>query len=66
VRPGPARRAQATIPGTYVAQPPTTETALTAEDDIMDKIRRLGELHQAGIVTDEEFTTKKAELLGRL
>ncbi|MGY0486769.1 DUF4429 domain-containing protein [Streptomyces sp. WG-D5] len=34
--------------------------------DIADRIRHLGELHQAGLVTDAEFTTKKAELLAQL
>ncbi|MEU1530249.1 DUF4429 domain-containing protein [Streptomyces fagopyri] len=34
--------------------------------DIADRIRHLGELHEAGLVTDEEFTTKKAELLAEL
>lgn len=34
--------------------------------DIADRIRHLGELHQAGLVTDEEFTSKKAELLSQL
>ncbi|WP_437103158.1 DUF4429 domain-containing protein [Streptomyces sp. enrichment culture] len=34
--------------------------------DIAERIRHLGELHQAGLVTDEEFTTKKAELLAEL
>ncbi|MEV5783097.1 DUF4429 domain-containing protein [Streptomyces sp. NPDC052287] len=34
--------------------------------DIADRIRHLGELHEAGLVTDEEFTRKKAELLAEL
>ncbi|MFI0236286.1 DUF4429 domain-containing protein [Streptomyces sp. NPDC016845] len=34
--------------------------------DIADRIRHLGELHQAGLVTDAEFTSKKAELLAQL
>ncbi|MEU3821061.1 MULTISPECIES: DUF4429 domain-containing protein [unclassified Streptomyces] len=34
--------------------------------DIADRIRHLGDLHQAGLVTDEEFTAKKAELLAEL
>ncbi|MFD7708169.1 DUF4429 domain-containing protein [Streptomyces sp. NPDC059786] len=34
--------------------------------DIADRIRHLGELHLAGLVTDEEFSTKKAELLAEL
>jgi hypothetical protein len=34
--------------------------------DIADRIRHLGELHEAGLVTDEEFSAKKAELLAEL
>ncbi|MER6692782.1 DUF4429 domain-containing protein [Streptomyces minutiscleroticus] len=34
--------------------------------DIADRIRHLGELHEAGLVTDQEFSTKKAELLAQL
>ncbi|KPI03216.1 Protein of unknown function DUF2078, membrane [Actinobacteria bacterium OK074] len=34
--------------------------------DIADRIRHLGELHAAGLVTDEEFSKKKAELLAEL
>lgn len=34
--------------------------------DIAERIRHLGELHQAGLVTDEEFSFKKAELLAEL
>ncbi|MEU1275849.1 SHOCT domain-containing protein, partial [Streptomyces sp. NPDC005799] len=34
--------------------------------DIAERIRHLGELHQAGLVTDAEFSTKKAELLAEL
>lgn len=65
---------QAMIPGTHVAQPvtaaaqPTPPAASSAspEEDIMGKIRQLGELHQAGILSDDEFASKKAELLARL
>lgn len=34
--------------------------------DIAERIRHLGELHEAGLVTDDEFTVKKAELLAEL
>ncbi|WP_455432961.1 DUF4429 domain-containing protein [Streptosporangium soli] len=34
--------------------------------DIPDLIRKLGELRDAGLLTDEEFQAKKAELLARL
>jgi hypothetical protein len=35
-------------------------------DMIVDQIRKLGELHEDGILTEEEFAAKKAELLSRL
>ncbi|WP_264924624.1 DUF4429 domain-containing protein [Streptomyces sp. A012304] len=34
--------------------------------DVAERIRQLGELHRAGLVTDEEFSVKKAELLAEL
>ncbi|MET9860027.1 DUF4429 domain-containing protein [Streptomyces smyrnaeus] len=34
--------------------------------DVAERIRHLGELHDAGLLTDEEFTAKKAELLAEL
>ncbi|MFI6942956.1 DUF4429 domain-containing protein [Streptomyces sp. NPDC050418] len=34
--------------------------------DIAERIRHLGELHGAGLLTDEEFSSKKAELLAEL
>ena len=40
--------------------------AVAADGDIIDQIRRLGELRDSGLITPEEFETKKAELLGRL
>ncbi|WP_306840803.1 PH domain-containing protein [Paenarthrobacter nicotinovorans] len=36
------------------------------KSDIIDQITRLGELHKAGILSQMEFESKKAELLGRL
>jgi Short C-terminal domain len=38
----------------------------TAAEPITDSLRKLGELHDLGILTDEEFQAKKAELLRRL
>ncbi|NEA12204.1 SHOCT domain-containing protein, partial [Streptomyces sp. SID10692] len=34
--------------------------------DIAERIHHLGELHRAGLVTDAEFSAKKAELLSEL
>ena len=37
-----------------------------SREEIMDTLKGLGDLKAAGILTDEEFNTKKAELLSRL
>jgi hypothetical protein len=37
-----------------------------APDDVLTTIARLAELHARGVLTDQEFSTKKAELLARL
>ncbi|TDC52265.1 SHOCT domain-containing protein [Jiangella ureilytica] len=55
-------RERLAAPGPAAAAPP----ALPAADGIIEQIRRLGELHGDGILTDEEFAAKKAELLRRL
>lgn len=47
--------------------PPPARTAATATaDDLFVKIERLAELRNKGILTEEEFQGKKAELLSRL
>ncbi|MEU0945091.1 DUF4429 domain-containing protein [Streptomyces canus] len=45
---------------------PAATTPRRDPADIAERIRHLGELHQAGLVTDEEFSVKKAELLAEL
>lgn len=50
---------------------PAATTALAATGrrdpaDIAERIHHLGELHRAGLVTDEEFSAKKAQLLAEL
>lgn len=42
------------------------QAAPAAATDPMEQLRKLGELRDAGVVTDAEFETKKAELLARL
>jgi hypothetical protein len=34
--------------------------------DVAGQIRKLGELRDEGLLTEEEFQTKKTELLGKL
>ncbi|MFF2845960.1 DUF4429 domain-containing protein [Streptomyces sp. NPDC058001] len=55
-------------PGAVTALPAerTPHPARRDPADIAERIRHLGELHQAGLVTDAEFTSKKAELLAEL
>jgi len=35
-------------------------------DEVIDLIKKLGELHSAGILTDDEFSEKKSELLSKI
>jgi hypothetical protein len=43
-----------------------TSRAAGGHEDILTPIERLAELHARGILTEAEFSAKKAELLGRL
>lgn len=38
----------------------------TAAPDAMDQLRKLADLHAAGVLTDDEFAAKKADLLDRM
>lgn len=40
--------------------------ASEVSDFILDQIRKLAELRDGGILTEEEFAAKKSELLARL
>ncbi len=42
------------------------ETPAAAQPDIMGQISKLAELRDAGVLSDDEFSAKKAELLARL
>ncbi|MGH3938930.1 MAG: PH domain-containing protein [Pseudonocardiaceae bacterium] len=43
-----------------------SDKTITDPDTIIRQLRQLGELRDAGVVTPEEFNSKKAELLARL
>jgi Short C-terminal domain len=47
-------------------QPATTSRAAAGHKDILAAIERLAELHARGVLTEAEFSAKKAELLDRL
>jgi len=56
----PAPHAEHPHTAAPAAQPPA------ARGDPADEIRKLGELRDSGLVTEEEFQTKKRELLDRM
>ena len=47
----------------YYDQGPQPAPAAAAPDPI-EQLKQLGELHQQGVLTDEEFAAQKARLLG--
>jgi hypothetical protein len=47
-------------------KPGEKDASVTRENDVFDKIELLAALHAKGILTDQEFETKKGELLARL
>ena len=44
------------------AQAPA-QSAPAQEEDPMEKLKQLGDLHKSGVLTDEEFTAAKAKIL---
>ena len=47
-------------------QPPSPAVAPVSVDEVMATLEKLGELKAKGILTDEEFSAKKAELLKKI
>ena len=47
----------------YAEAPPAAAPA-AAEDDSVAQLEQLADLHSKGILTDEEFAAKKAQILG--
>lgn len=46
--------------------PPMALAPTAVAPSIPEQIKQLGDLHAAGVLTDEEFSAKKAELLARM
>lgn len=44
--------------------PPPAPAAAGGEDDMLAQLEKLGQLHDAGVLTDEEFAQQKARILG--
>ena len=47
-----------------VAEPAAPAPAATGGEDVIAQLKKLGELHQAGILNDAEFAAAKAKILG--
>ena len=58
----PTNEAQPFRPG----PPGTMRASSQSHDEILTAIERLAQLHEKGILSDDEFRSKKAELLSRL
>jgi hypothetical protein len=51
-------------PQQYYAPPPAPAPAASQEDDMFAQLEKLGQLRDAGVLTDEEFAAQKARILG--
>ena len=49
----------------YQQAPPPPPPAAPAGDDTLEQLKQLGELHAAGVLTDEEFAAQKAKILAQ-
>ena len=49
-----------------VKQMKTKQSQLISSDEVIELIKKLSDLHSSGILTDEEFYSKKAELLSKI
>ena len=45
--------------------PPPPAAAAPAADDMLEQLKKLGELHDAGVLTDEEFAAQKAKIMSQ-
>jgi hypothetical protein len=46
------------------AAAPVPDVPAALSDDVYEQLKKLGELREAGILTDAEFDAKKAQILG--
>ena len=51
-------------PPQYYAAPPPPPQAAPPGDDMLAQLEKLGQLRDAGVLTEEEFAEQKARILG--
>ena len=67
---GGTQSAATATPGQASAAGPSQASASPSQasggpsQDAIEKLKELGQLHDQGILTDEEFSTQKAQVLG--
>lgn len=45
--------------------PPPPPAAASGTDDMLTQLKQLGDLHTAGVLTDEEFAAQKAKIMAQ-
>ncbi len=45
--------------------PPPTPAAASGTEDMLAQLKQLGELYDAGVLTDEEFAAQKAKIMAQ-
>jgi hypothetical protein len=60
----PEQAAAPEAPAAPAAPAPPPAPAAPEADDLVTQLQRLGDLHAAGTLTDDEFAAAKARLLG--
>ena len=60
----PPQQVYAAPPQQQYAPPPEAPPAAPSQADVISQLKQLGELRDAGILTEEEFAAQKAKLLG--
>jgi Short C-terminal domain len=58
------QQAQQAPPQQYQQAPPQQYEQAPAEDDTTAQLQNLAQLHAQGVLTDEEFASAKAKILG--
>ena len=49
-----------------LASPPAAQQPQPAQEDTAATLRKLADLHREGLLTDEEYAAKRAEVIARL
>jgi hypothetical protein len=63
---GPPAETLTGMGGGVAAAPPVAAPAAAPAADPVDRLKKLDELHKAGVLTDAEFAAKKSEILSEI